>query len=680
MSSLSSSLSPGSSGDTMVDSSIEILRPQRQPIEIKADSVAYLGVELPRGNGGPLTPDLGRFARNVITVEDLLLMQRVAIAWDLNQPILLEGGSGIGKTETIERMCAQLNRECFYANCHDFDAETIIGSPNVKDGTQTGFGWVDGIVLQAVRRGGILFLDEYNFIRGDTRGRLHEVLDAFLRGKRELILIENNGEVVRVHPDFRLIAAQNQPGGGYGDREVLDPAQFSRFVYIKLMNELPKDLRLARALGAIGRGGLPDVSDDQYLGNFAPLDLSKLREIDGLDVLITQFVEFSQDIEDLVQERTVAADQPQPIYFSFQRDFNRVLQFVARYYDSDLNSTFRRALRYYYVNRFESELDREKIEEHIAKIEFFPRANSSRISVPASIENRKGRSKELESGFSRRGVSFISELIANGAEMRGAVTGLGGVDSAEAWEIRSCALDALSNNISSVGLTGSDSDRAWEFRRRFVGSLEKGAIVAASLAGLESERAWEMREELINLGVASSHLVRSVISLDSERAWALRQRLLSEQPTKKGRGMVVESLAGIQNDRAARMRSALAEEGISYVSYFRSLTGVWTPGSMRLRKTVLDKNQDNLHVKVGIAFSLAGLNTKEAWDLREVLKRVKTPTQYLVQSLAGINSKRTWKIRDQVAGHAHTVDIKTGLCLSVFGDELVAAVRVNVGM
>jgi hypothetical protein len=65
------------------------------------DRISFMGVEVPKGKGGPLAPDPSRFERDVVTEWDLKLMQKLAVGLELNQPILLEGGSGIGKSSTV---------------------------------------------------------------------------------------------------------------------------------------------------------------------------------------------------------------------------------------------------------------------------------------------------------------------------------------------------------------------------------------------------------------------------------------------------------------------------------------------------------------------------------------------------------------------------------------------------
>jgi AAA domain (dynein-related subfamily) len=328
-------------------------------------SVSFLGVELSKGSGGPLTPDAQRFEKEVLTAWDLKLMQKLAVGLELNQPLLLEGGSGIGKSSTVDRMCGYLNREVYYANCTTYNIDTLIGSKTIgKDGSVE---WRDGLVSQWLRKGGVLFLDEYNFMGGEVRGRLHEVLDSVLRGTGRVNLTENYSEVIKVHPDCRLIAAQNEPGNDQSDRQVLDAPQLTRFVYIKEVEDLPKEVKLARALGVIGEDNVIALAPEEYLTTYSTK--TALKDLPGIRDLITRYVEFAESIEQLIKERTVGSKQPQPVYCSSSRDQARVFNFVEKFYDGDSNGTFQKALRYYYQNKFSSENDREQVGNLIKLVE-----------------------------------------------------------------------------------------------------------------------------------------------------------------------------------------------------------------------------------------------------------------------------------------------------------------------
>jgi hypothetical protein len=88
-------------------------------LEDLGDRISFMGVEVSKGKGGPLTPDATRFEGDVVTEWDLKLMQKLAVGLELNQPILLEGGSGIGKASTVDRRCGYLPRDVYYANCSE---------------------------------------------------------------------------------------------------------------------------------------------------------------------------------------------------------------------------------------------------------------------------------------------------------------------------------------------------------------------------------------------------------------------------------------------------------------------------------------------------------------------------------------------------------------------------------
>lgn len=355
-------------------------------LKISDDSVTFLGVTLEKKHGGTAVPQLERFTKNVLREMDVRLMQKIAVAFELHQAILIESGSGIGKSETVERMCALLNWDCYYANCNDFEVDALIGGKTVREDTKSGFGWKDGIVLQAIKNGGVLFLDEYNFIRGETRGRLHEVLDAVLRGKKEIVLTENDGEVVPVHPDFRLVAAQNPPGGIYRDREILDPAQLTRFIYIKEASEMPLALKESRALGYFGLADPLSISAREYLVNSYAISKDTLKQIPELRHYINQYVEFEHGIQHLVANKTLGGTQPQPVYFAFQRDFNRIIDFIEAFYDGDLESTLKKSLYYYYENKFDAQVDRDRVRSLINCITApeAPRSERRALSFPGA--------------------------------------------------------------------------------------------------------------------------------------------------------------------------------------------------------------------------------------------------------------------------------------------------------
>ena len=82
----------------------------------------------------------------------------------------------------------------------------------------------EGVLVQAVREGHWIVLDELNLAPTDVLEALNRLLDD----NRELFIPETQ-TVVRPHPNFMLFATQNPPGS-YGGRKVLSRAFRNRFV------------------------------------------------------------------------------------------------------------------------------------------------------------------------------------------------------------------------------------------------------------------------------------------------------------------------------------------------------------------------------------------------------------------------------------------------------------------
>lgn len=343
----------------------------------------FLGVPLKMGQGGDLTPKKERFQNDVLTDFDVQLMRDIAIGLDLNQPVLIEGGADLGKTQAIDRVCAAVEREVYFVNCRDIEAEMLIGRMTAVEDAKSGFGWKDGIVTQAIRNGGVLVMDEYNKLPAIARASFHQIYDAILRDKGEIVLAENHGEVVKVHEDFRLVMTQNPPDGDYTNRDVIDPAELSRVVYLKYPAQLPVEIEKARLLGSFGLDPEVAFKEPESLPFQEPISKEGLATIPGIKEILIKFGEFHRHIRESIENRQLGADHAQPLHITFQRDVKRAFTFVSHYYDGDLTKTFQRAMEFYFVNRFESEIDREKVREAARLVEYTPvKGNTTRLEVP----------------------------------------------------------------------------------------------------------------------------------------------------------------------------------------------------------------------------------------------------------------------------------------------------------
>lgn len=142
-----------------------------------------------------------------------------------NLPVLLIGETGVGKTAMIRHLAGKYEKPFRRINLNgqttvdEFVGKTLLN----KEGTY----WQDGILTEAMRNGYWLVLDELNAALPEILFTLHSLMDD----DRYIVLSENNGEIVRPHPGFRLFATMN-PSGKYAGTKELNKALLSRFPMI----------------------------------------------------------------------------------------------------------------------------------------------------------------------------------------------------------------------------------------------------------------------------------------------------------------------------------------------------------------------------------------------------------------------------------------------------------------
>lgn len=353
------------------------------PIVEAPDSVSYLGVRLERAANpnGLFVPRREQYKDYINDRFSLDLQKRIAVSFLQGDPILIEGGTSIGKTTTVRKMAADLGWEVHYANLNGAtDVEDLMGryipNPNKHSPEDPEFIFADGKVTSGLRQEEgkvkVIILDEFNAAAPNILIRLHEVLDAVGRGE-DVVLSEDASEVVPVDKaKTKIVALMNPPGKGYFGREPLDPAQLRRWVYSKAPTDLP-DETFSHATDALFTLApqIQNMPESAYLLN---RDLAllpeQLQEIPGIHEILAKYKEFHRGAKQLVKERRVAADQPQPFTYDDRMEPQRVRNFVLAFYNGDINDTFQTALRYYYANKLDSAVDKAALEELIRQVEY----------------------------------------------------------------------------------------------------------------------------------------------------------------------------------------------------------------------------------------------------------------------------------------------------------------------
>jgi len=121
-----------------------------------------------------------------------------------NINVLIYGPTGPGKTTSVEAWAAE----------RGLRMATVSGNASMEPSQMTGkfvsdgkgsFAWIDGPVTDVVRNGGVLLLDEVNFISP----KIYTVLYGLLDGRREITLLDHHGETIKAHPDLTIFATMN---------------------------------------------------------------------------------------------------------------------------------------------------------------------------------------------------------------------------------------------------------------------------------------------------------------------------------------------------------------------------------------------------------------------------------------------------------------------------------------
>ncbi|GMG55961.1 unnamed protein product [Ambrosiozyma monospora] len=138
-------------------------------------------------------------------------------------PVLIQGPTSAGKTSMINYLAKMTGHKFVRINNHEHtDLQEYLGTYVSDDSGKLAF--KEGVLVEALRKGHWIVLDELNLAPTDVLEALNRLLDD----NRELFIPETQ-EVVRPHPEFMLFATQNPPGL-YGGRKVLSKAFRNRFL------------------------------------------------------------------------------------------------------------------------------------------------------------------------------------------------------------------------------------------------------------------------------------------------------------------------------------------------------------------------------------------------------------------------------------------------------------------
>jgi len=134
-------------------------------------------------------------------------------------PTFITGLSGNGKTLNIIQSCAELKRELIRVNITvETDEDDLLGGFRLVNGATV---WHDGPVVDAMKRGAVLLLDEI-----DLASNKIMCLQPILEGNG--VFLKKIGKFIEPQPGFNIIATANTKGKGSDD---------GRFIGTNILNE-----------------------------------------------------------------------------------------------------------------------------------------------------------------------------------------------------------------------------------------------------------------------------------------------------------------------------------------------------------------------------------------------------------------------------------------------------------
>ena len=160
------------------------------------------------------------------------------LAHPFNDCLYISGPSGCGKTSMVMQIAARLNwgvEQITLSN--KSEASDLIGHTTLKKNELV---FEYGPLARAMLYGEILILNEIDLMAPGDLSLLNDVLDG-----KALTVLSNNGEIIKPHPQFRVIATANTKGVGdmsgfYNGARLLNQAFLDRFRFMEMDYPKPK--------------------------------------------------------------------------------------------------------------------------------------------------------------------------------------------------------------------------------------------------------------------------------------------------------------------------------------------------------------------------------------------------------------------------------------------------------
>jgi len=198
-------------------------------------------------------------AEQFVDVQGIIPRLRVRIK--LGHNVAFRGRTGTGKTFLISKLAQEQEKRLVVLNMTvNTTTDEIKGhygpAPAGSGGQGLTVKWVEGALAKAMKNGYWVVIEEANFMRDEVASALYSPMDH----RRDLVIDEHEGEVIKAHPDFRLFLTMNWD---YSGTQRFNPAIMNRINSWFDVDYLPPNQEAALIVQTTG---IPrDVADKMCL-------------------------------------------------------------------------------------------------------------------------------------------------------------------------------------------------------------------------------------------------------------------------------------------------------------------------------------------------------------------------------------------------------------------------------
>ena len=123
-----------------------------------------------------------------------------AVVANTSYAVLIEGPTSAGKTSAVNFLARETGHKVIRINNHEHtDIQEYIGTYLPDENGKLRF--QEGVLVEAVRKGYWVILDELNLAPSEVLEALNRLLDD----NQELFIVETQ-ETIKAHPEFRVFA------------------------------------------------------------------------------------------------------------------------------------------------------------------------------------------------------------------------------------------------------------------------------------------------------------------------------------------------------------------------------------------------------------------------------------------------------------------------------------------